>query len=290
MTAVEQEEDSTISNNNNDNGGYWDMDEPVKKTISTASLTGFNRKTQEVAADNPVVADDRNDNDQQNEESIPSERKKGGNYWDWDESVLKKTLSSLSLGQLVGGGRNNSLNKETTTSSEEKPKNYWNWRNSFQSFSDFKVAAEGETIENSDQKPNYWFWRNSSFKSFSTLNLENLDEDNNDSTSLQSQQNEQSPKLEHKLRSSWRKSFQHLSSNSLKRLDENTSNNESETSTWRSTFRSFRDSFVNLQHGEDSEEATAEIVVEKVDEIDEKSLIVTSGSSDTAEEEDGITF
>jgi len=40
--TLSQQNDQQLNNANG--GGYWDMDEPVKKTLSTASLTGFMRK------------------------------------------------------------------------------------------------------------------------------------------------------------------------------------------------------------------------------------------------------
>lgn len=241
---------------------YWSEGaENLKGTLSSLSLTGLGKRqttTDEAAGD---------------EAPAP----KGG-YWEWQETI-KKTLSTVSLGNLA---------KKTHGDADSEPvaepkKNYWFWRQSFKSKSDLTDGVEGGEDGEEEQETaapagnSYWFWRNSS----ASLNKA-AGEDGDDSTGEEKKGGPIS-NLEHKLRSTWRKSFQHLSSNSLTKLDEGET---SGPTGWKDNFRSFRESFHNLKVSgssskidEDGATAAASSSVESTEAI---------GMGDSSQ--DGISF
>ena len=84
--------------------------------------------------------------------------------------------------------------------------------------------------------------------------------------------------LEHKLRNSWRKSFQQLSSSSLSKLDEG--KDESKSSTWKDSFRSFRKSVQNLNAKSENDPVNQEgVVASKDDMLDDDSQKSLGGIS-----------
>jgi len=252
-------------------GGYWEMDEPVKKTLSTASLSGFMKQNDD--NDNTVSEIERND-----EVKDSTKGKKKENYWEWNDNAITKTLSSLSLSQL-GFKRDES----ESDSEKSKPKNYWFWRNSFKSRSDFmdeddkgEIEGNNQGTENRAAGGGYWLWRNNSFKK--TLSQISLDKQGT-GESTPSESDKPLTSLQHKLRNSWRKSFQHLSSNSLSRLDENATN-EKKASTWKESMNSFRDSFANLKLAGNSNTVEEDVDLTETDPTDLGEAI----------EEDAVTF
>lgn len=258
--------------NNCTKGGYWEMEEPVKKTLSTASLTGF------------MKHNDVKDNveNEENDETTKSETtgQKKESYWDWDDNVITKTLSSLSLSQL---GVKREENEPDLA--KPKPQNYWFWRNSFRSRSDMmsedekkEIVSSNEGREASAGGGGYWFWRNNSFsKTLSQISLEKLSTGQSTASTEGSSDGKPLTNLQHKLRNSWRKSFQHLSNNSLSRLDENDANG-SKAPTWKESLNSFRDSFNNLKGA-----GTTNI-------IEETDIMPSEIRGSYSQDEDAITF
>lgn len=257
--APEQVRATTSSN-------YWSEGaENLKGTLSSLSLTGLGKRKTTAETNNDV------------EDEAPPPK---GGYWEWQETI-KKTLSTVSLGNLA---------KKTHGDADSEPvaepkKNYWFWRQSFKSKSDLNDGVEGEEggeeeeVNTPPAGSSYWFWRNSS----ASLNkAAGGDEDSSDGEAKKS-----GPisNLEHKLRSTWRKSFQHLSSNSLTKLDEGEASNPT---GWKDNFRSFRESFHNLKVSGSSSK------------IDEDGATAAASSSDLVESagdigmddssQDGISF
>jgi hypothetical protein len=221
MNEVPQQAAATTPSN------YWsDGAENLKGTLSSLSLTGLGKRQKTAETNN---------------EGKEAAAPKGG-YWEWQENI-KKTLSTLSLGNLVKTNNERTHGDADSEPVPEPKKNYWFWRQSFKSKSDLTDGVEGVEgrAEEQESAPpagsSYWFWRNSS----ASLNkAAGEDEDLSDGEA----KNGPISNLEHKLRSTWRKSFQHLSSNSLTKLDEGEA---SKPTGWKDNFRSFRESFHDLK-------------------------------------------
>jgi hypothetical protein len=271
-------------------GGYWGWKEGLKGTLSSLSLSGLGK-----AKDTAEVEEVR-------------ERPKATGYWEWQESI-KKTLSTVSLGTGTMGNATTTTTTSTTPNSKEgtesetstakpPPINYWHWKNSFKSASDLIKAAETKEGGSSAEAPqgggSYWFWRNPSMKS---LSLVNLNQSGNSSSGTEDAASASTPRkaggpitdLEHKMRNSWRKSFQKLSSNSLTKLDEGGADDGKATS-WRQSFRLFSNSVKNLNKSHGSSESMgdtttfpASLSSRKND--DNMAIMDESHSSD-----DGISF
>mmetsp|Transcript_15051 Transcript_15051/g.22142 ORF Transcript_15051/g.22142 Transcript_15051/m.22142 type:complete len:147 (+) Transcript_15051:207-647(+) len=138
------------------------------------------------------------------------------------------------------------------------------------------IEGTNQGTENSSGGGGYWFWRNNSFnKTLSQISLEKLGM----GESTPSESDRPLTNLQHKLRNSWRKSFQHLSSNSLSRLDENDTT-EKKSSTWKESLHAFRDSFANLKLAGASNTVGEDEILTEVDPAD--------GGNDM--DEDAITF
>ena len=262
------------------NEGYWGWKEGLKGSLSTLSLSGLGKsaKKQEEQADST----------DQEQDPAEEDKPKVVSYWEWKETV-KKSLSTVSLTTMG--------TQVKTEEVVEKPaaKNYWTWQNSFKSENDLKNAEQTE-----GKAGGYWGWTEGLKGSLSSLSLSGLGK----SSGKSADESPESPtkegesfdvptktgpisNLDHKMRSSWRSSFQRLSSNSLSKLDEGAE----PKATWKDTFRSFRDSVHNLNtHGNGSNtslEAHLEVVPASLDEqVDNR---FTRSDSITSED-DGITF
>ena len=242
---VVQEELCPPSPSGQTTNNYWGWKETVKGTLSSLNLSNLGNKDHVVS---PAETSDTSS------DSVPK-MTTGGGYWEWKETI-KKTLSNVSLGTM--GHREvkkgDTVGGDATTDGEaakQSQKNYWHWRNSFKSASDLAQQEKegGSSDPSTTEAPgSYWFWRNPSLASLSQINLDQAGQEAEGDSAVASSTPTKSggplTNLEHKLRNSWRKSFQQLSSSSLSKLDEG--KDESKFSTWKDSFQSFRKSVQNL--------------------------------------------
>lgn len=203
-------------------------------------------------------------------------------YWDWKENI-RKSLSKLTLSELLfqrgqkqptdespGEDTTDKMDNDgepstsdTQNSSEvvAPPGPYWFWRNasltnlrlstaSLTSLENAARSSDAKAVTTSvDQPPpgGYWFWRNPSMKNMSNVSLDTMEKTAREADRMESKEVVAGPisNMQHKLRSSWRKSFQHLSSNSLTKLDE--ADGENRGQNWKDAFafgkKSNRESF-----------------------------------------------
>jgi hypothetical protein len=263
------------------NEGYWGWKENLKGSLSSLSLSGLGKsaKKQEEQA-NPT---------DQEQDPTEEETPKEVSYWEWKET-LKKTLSTLSL-----------TNMGTTVVKNEKveekpdPKNYWTWKNFSKSASNLENKEQTEGKEGG-----YWGWTESLKGSLSTLSLSGLGKsagksvDESPESPTKTSESVDVPtktgpisNLDHKMRSSWRSSFQRLSSNTLSKLDEDAE----PKATWKDNFRSFRDSVHHLNTHGGNNNASLEEDLEVVPASFDKQVENRFTRSDSIEsEDDGITF
>jgi len=251
---------------------YWSQGaENLKGTISSLSLTGLHKSK---ATTEP-------DAEKENDEK--EEKPKGG-YWHWQENI-KKTLSTVSLGNLVKTNNEKTHGDADDEVRPEPKQNYWFWKQSHKSKLDL---LDGEEQQAAPAKNNYWFWRNSSASLDKQAELQDAPDANKDDSSPKKSGGPIS-QLEHKMRNSWRKSFQNLSSNSLTKLDEGETS--AQPTGWKENFRSFRESFHNMQVSGSShkidEDATAAGV--SLDE-EEKKGDNSEGALDDDSSSEGISF
>lgn len=252
----------------NSSSGYWSEGaENLKGTLSSLSLTGLGKRQTESSTSTEPAAP------------------KTGGYWEWEEKI-KKTLSTVSLGNLGKKEHNEKTHGDADDEVRPEPKkNYWTWRNSFKSKSDLEGAAAEDGRPASPPPAagqGYWFWRNSS-ASLDKAGEEEVELDENGEPKVKS-----GPisNLEHKLRSTWRKSFQNLSSNSLTKLNEGEASSDHPTG-WKENFRSFRESFHNMKVSGSSA---------KIDEdaagagVTDTNLDMSEMLEDGNSSQDGITF
>jgi len=241
-------------------GSYWEWQETMKKSISKLTLTELFYQKQETTSTEAVEKED---------DSVrPSEDK----------------------GNSDQGGNGGRLSDATGESQQQQQPKYWFWKNA--SFQNLRLStanldslesasreADGTTknddVPPSSSQPNqgtgggYWFWRNASFRNLSTASLDTLEAKSDSSSTTHANGTSTSPdpnttsssssptvrpisQLSHKLRTSWRKSFQQMSNNSLAKLDEDESV-EKISSSWKQSFsinRKFSDAGLFLPEEE----------------------------------------
>jgi hypothetical protein len=244
-------------------GVYWEwQNEQFKKTLSNLSLT--NCAKQRDGTD--VSADKYNDG------ATPTSAQavEGTNYWEWQGEKLKQTLSNLSLTNMVKGSRANEDGDENGMGPRrESNGSYWFWRNSTMrsslDASNSSLTAQEQTTKESqvherskysDSQPLrgstggglYWFWKGGSSTNnlnASDASLTALEKEVMDSENVQSKPNEDSngstpgfpiTNLQHKMRNSWRQSFQKFSTNSLRKLDEGSAVEDDKKKSWKGLY------------------------------------------------------
>jgi hypothetical protein len=249
---------------------YWEAPPEKKlegKTLSTMELSMLQQDehTQERKGDDDI------ENSKAAAAAAPAATPKRNSYWEWQENI-QKSLSKLSLTDLfyqqskkegssekvVEGESANEKTKgeeeESTaadSSEEEKPRPYWFWRNaSLKNLSSASLTSLENAAKASDAKQgadatpgsppqennsSFWFWRNPSLTNMSNVSLDTMEKTARETDRMEGKETSQEgpiTNLQHKLRSSWRKSFQQLSSNSLSQLDESGADNKSTPAKW----------------------------------------------------------
>lgn len=287
---------TTQTNNNNKN--YWGWKETVKGTLSSLNLSNLGKNKELVVS--PETLDSTTSSD-----ALPKVTTGGGGYWEWTETI-QKTLSNVSLGTMGHHHREDVAAVDAkntvavaTDGDEAAPvqshKNYWHWRNSFKSASD--LAQQQETKKGDGAAPeapgSYWFWRNPSMTSLSQANLEQtagqqVQGGSVVEASTPTKTGGPISNLEHKLRNSWRKSFQQMSSNSLTKLDEG--QDESKASSWKDSFRSFRKSVQNLNAKPQNDVVVQDVVFTSENEMLDESNQSSLKGHDSQQSLGGISF
>jgi hypothetical protein len=208
------------SSKRNSIGSYWDWQgEQFKKTLSSLSLSNLTKGSRGAGAAAGAAEEEENCNNNNitNDESSPAEssgmgprRPSNNSYWFWrNASMNNLNRSNLSLTSLERATKNDDAAEQLGTA-DSMPQR----RNS-----------------NGGSSKSYWLWRNNSMKdmSMSTTSLETLDKKARESEGsaavsvvVEESGGNRGPitNLQHKMRNSWRKSFQHFSTNSLSKLDE----------------------------------------------------------------------
>ncbi|CAB9508990.1 expressed unknown protein [Seminavis robusta] len=132
-------------------GSYWDEPPEQKlqgKTLSTLSLSGLER----VDHDNePDVVKEPEVVKPQQEKSV------SGGYWDWQET-MKKSLSKLSMSDLVGQG---SLRDSAATSATEAS-TVVSDDNAEATKDEKKDGEDSSSIKRRPSSGSFWFWPNGS--------------------------------------------------------------------------------------------------------------------------------
>ncbi|KAI2489422.1 hypothetical protein MHU86_25173 [Fragilaria crotonensis] len=268
---------------------YWGWKETVKGTLSNLDLSKLGKAKQETAV-SPETLDTSSD-------SVPKVTP-GGGYWEWTETI-KKTLSTVSLGTVGHAHGVDAKNNDEAV--KQSQKNYWHWRNSFKSASDLAqqekdggLAAGASAKSPTPTTGSYWFWRNPSMTSLSQVNLDQASkkemEGDDSVASTPTKTGGPITNLEHRMRNSWRKSFQKLSNSSLTKLDEG-GKDESKSSAWKESFRSFRESVQNLngkQQHDDSVVQEVAFAAENDVRHDNNQMSLTK--NDSQQSLGGITF
>ena len=276
---------------------YWGWKESVKGTLSNLDLSKLGKAKQDTVV-SPETLDTSSD-------AMPKVTR-GGGYWEWTETI-KKTLSTVSLGTMghdhVVEAKNNVASSTVDATDGEavkqSQKNYWHWRNSFKSASDLtqQEKESGSTAGASAKAPttttgSYWFWRNSSMTSLSQVNLDQAGkevvEEDNAVASTPTKTGGPITKLEHRMRNSWRKSFQKLSSSSLTKLDEG--KDESKSSAWKDSFRSFRESVQNLKGKQKDDPVVPEVAFAAERDMCDDNNQMSLTNDDSQQSLGGITF
>ena len=192
------------------------------------------------------------------------------------KSLSKMTLTELFFQSSQPSSNMEDIKKTTVPEQKVTPSDqamlqtdstpsYWFWRNA--SFGNLRMSAvslpsleaasrqdDGQNNIKPSQGTGYWFWRNASMANMSTASLDSMDrhsqeadhptkewKDVNSLTSASSTRGTVRPisTFSHRLRNSWRKSFQQLSSNSLSRLSEDDAA-ESQAGSWKQAFGASR--------------------------------------------------
>eukprot|EP00542_Grammatophora_oceanica_P010912 CAMPEP_0194046288 /NCGR_PEP_ID=MMETSP0009_2-20130614/20229_1 /TAXON_ID=210454 /ORGANISM="Grammatophora oceanica, Strain CCMP 410" /LENGTH=279 /DNA_ID=CAMNT_0038691507 /DNA_START=35 /DNA_END=874 /DNA_ORIENTATION=+ len=260
---------------------YWaeSANEELKGArLSELSLSGLGKSSTTTPA-----TEDEASSPKKKEEEEETKKTPGGGYWDWTEPIIGKTLSALNL---------SSSKPKVREVTEAQKKNYWHWRNSFRDAKELeeKESSNKEKEESTSEQPaaaSYWFWRSASNKSLT-------DEVDGDNSTSEKPKQAVGPisMLDHKMRTSWRKSMQKLSSNSLGKLDEEgkptdtTGTTANSSTTWRDSFRSFRNSFHTLNGGTNNNNNVEEDASEQQAAV----AVQATEVEDTVQDDGGITF
>lgn len=230
---------------------YWEWKDgaldSLKRTLSKLSMSSLRRgSSREKREDNTeegvdtaevkagVVTDGNNGGDNS---IIPQiESRGGGYYWLWrNPSSTNLSLSTASLTALGG-------HRAAVVANDSNP-----------DAADTTDAATTTTTTTSTKLPRrdsgtttnglYWFWRNPDMSNLGTTTVSNASLDTLEKKAKESERDNTDEaatlaggggggnggngtatgpitNLQHKLRSSWRRSFQHLSTNSMTKLDE----------------------------------------------------------------------
>mmetsp|Transcript_3116 Transcript_3116/g.3511 ORF Transcript_3116/g.3511 Transcript_3116/m.3511 type:complete len:276 (-) Transcript_3116:278-1105(-) len=160
------------------------------------------------------------------EEKIEEKKVKADSYWDAPpESELQgKTLSTLDLSTLESNG---------IVNAPETGASYWDDQPldkalQGKTLSQVEMSTMGkqhpdETSNNITKSPSFWDWQVEALKkSVSKLSMSNLRKGSANDHIEDDKRDDAGPITNkvHKIRNSWRKSFQRLSTNSLAQLDE----------------------------------------------------------------------
>lgn len=210
---------------------YWDWQENMRTSLSKLSLTElfFQHGKQQ---DDDAKGGEENKADGVSSSSPDSPRagetnnNKPPSYWFWRNASLRN-LSTASLTSLENAAKASDAKQESSggggTNAPSSP-------------------GGGAAPPEPSPKPTYWFWRSASLTNMSsTASLDTMEKTSRETDRMEGKEvfeEGQGPisSLQHKLRSSWRKSFQQLSSNSLSKLDENQGVANS-SSIWKNSFR-----------------------------------------------------
>ena len=240
-----QEDEQTVTvpapiNNENEAkesaaASYWDEPPEEKlqgKTLSTLSLTRLGR----AAGD-----DEEEDKEQKDENDAPvmiqAEQPSTASYWNFPETI-RKSLSKLSLTDLTRGASSSTAEAGDSSSTiQRKPSSnsFWLWPNrSMSNLQDVETDSKKDDNKEGSTKTNptggYWFWRSASANNLtdSQVSLEALEKKARETDKRQGQ----GPisNLSHRMRNSWRASFQRFSSNTLSKLDESSPSSSLPTS------------------------------------------------------------
>ncbi|KAG7351896.1 hypothetical protein IV203_007944 [Nitzschia inconspicua] len=249
LTALEAQhlDKIDVGKKKNAISSYWEWQgEKLKSTLSNLSLSKLSKGSRSSANEN-----------HENAKEYPPASHKQENYWEWSGEKFKQTLSNLSLSNLAKGSRTreeNATGSDNMESSGMGPRrlsnnSYWFWKNSSMNnlnSSEPSLTAlentctEGPSVADvhpcrgNDGGGLYWFWRNSSTNSLSaasTVSLDTLDKKvrasesgkrttKHDGSTGTTTTSGPITNLQHRMRNSWKKSFQNFSTNSLSKLDE----------------------------------------------------------------------
>eukprot|EP00934_Nitzschia_sp_Nitz4_P006756 Nitzschia sp. Nitz4//scaffold87_size112219//89740//90633//NITZ4_004086-RA/size112219-processed-gene-0.113-mRNA-1//1//CDS//3329559405//6746//frame0 len=224
---------------NQSSGSYWGWQEDIKKTLSNLSLSDmFAQHTHVREAPVPEIKVETPNNTNPKGSGFF-----GGGYWFWRNPSMTNLGSTASLNTMEQTARESDRMEGATGASPAGSTGNSTSQSAQISKSPSQNASGG----------GYWFWRNASMQNMSNASLDTMEQTARETDRMEGVGTGPISNLQHKLRSTWRRSFQQLSNNSLSRLDEKQSH-----SLRKGDLDALQHEDLDTPHEEEDEDSDAE--------------------------------